>query len=121
MTRMWCLPPPILCRNHFLGEHKELHQLAGSLRKGKLGAIIGHAERGQVETRLLFLRHEELVQELSRRGYNHRSPLNPFPVPDLGRVDILSNLDDLIHRCIECAKRFTLYKKANPLWTPTKS
>ena len=30
---MWMVNPKILCKNHILGEHKELHQCVGILNK----------------------------------------------------------------------------------------
>lgn len=33
--RMWMLPPQLLCRQHLLGEHKELHMLYGTLKRGR--------------------------------------------------------------------------------------
>lgn len=111
MTRMWMLPPPILCRNHLLGEHKEIHQLVGAIRKGRWKVIKGHARLGQIETRSIAARHEELVQELLRRGYNHHSPLPAYPPTDIGRVDPTANLDDLTTRCGECLRRYVLYRR----------
>ena len=35
MTRMWMVPPVILCRQHLLGCHKEIHFLLGHLAKQK--------------------------------------------------------------------------------------
>jgi hypothetical protein len=29
--RMWMVPPKVMCRKHLLGEHVEIHMLAGSL------------------------------------------------------------------------------------------
>lgn len=113
MTRMWCVPPAILCRNHLLGEHKELHQLVGAIRKGRWKVIEGHAKLGQVETRSITARHEEIVQELLRRGYSHRSPLPDYPPTDIGRVDPTANLDDLTTRCGECLRRYALYRRTH--------
>ena len=47
MTRMWMIAPRKMCRNHLLGEHKELHQAVGSILKNK--SLKGHLEKGQIE------------------------------------------------------------------------
>ena len=80
MTRMWMGDPPTMCRNHLLGEHKELHQLIGQLRK-KLG-ITGYIQKNCIEVSSITSRHDALVREMERRGYNHLSP-----VPDQSDID----------------------------------
>ena len=75
--RIWDLPPQNLCRNHFLGEHRELHAVWAVLTKGKKGYSL-HPEtlRWKGKLHALYLRHEALVGEMRRRGYRHLSPLN---------------------------------------------
>jgi len=102
MTRMWMIDPKKMCRQHLLGEHKELHQLIGSLNKGK--SIKGHVDKGQVEVHNIKVRHKELVKELLRRGYKHESPLAKFKSQRLGKINIIQNYEELIRRCEECRK-----------------
>jgi hypothetical protein len=75
--RIWDLEPKRLCRNHLLGEHRELHAIWSVLTKNRKG-YSKHPETLRWKGRLkaLYLRHEELVGELGRRGYNHHSPLD---------------------------------------------
>ncbi len=75
--RIWDIPPERFCRNHLLGEHRELHAIWSILTKGKTG-YANHPETRRWRGRLkaLYLRHEELVNEMYRRGYRHRSPLD---------------------------------------------
>ncbi len=75
--RIWDLPPRILCRNHLLGEHRELHAIWTVLTQNKKGYSL-HPETLRWKGRLkaLFLRHEKLVREMNHRGYQHQSPLN---------------------------------------------
>ncbi len=77
--RVWDLPPKQLCRKHLLGEHRELHGLWNILTKhtGK-GGYSNHPEtkRWVGKTKALYLRHEALVKEMLRRGYQHHSPLD---------------------------------------------
>lgn len=76
--RIWDLPPSELCRNHLLGEHRELHGLWNILTRGLRG-YRRHPETVRWEGRLAALhrRHEALVEEMERRGYRHASPLDP--------------------------------------------
>ena len=103
MTRMWCVDPPLLCRQHLLGEHTEVHQLAGSIAAGH--SIDGYVEAGLVDTRRITSRHDELAAELERRGYTHDSPLAYEDALGVGRVDEAESLTELTERCERCAAR----------------
>lgn len=76
--RIWDVDPAILCAQHLLGEHRELHGLWNIYTLGKMG-YRRHPETVRWEGRLaaLFARHERLVEEMARRGYRHDSPLDP--------------------------------------------
>jgi hypothetical protein len=75
--RIWDIPPRKLCRNHLLGEHRELHAIWSILTKDKKG-YSRHPETLRWKGRLaaLFARHGSLVREMKRRGYCHRSGLD---------------------------------------------
>ena len=77
--RVWDIHPKHLCRKHLLAEHRELHGLWNILtkRKGK-GGYSRHPEtlRWIGKQKALYLRHETLVREFSRRGYRHHTPLD---------------------------------------------
>ncbi|HEV2128530.1 MAG TPA: pyrimidine dimer DNA glycosylase/endonuclease V [Thermomicrobiales bacterium] len=77
--RIWDVPPAILCRQHLLGEHRELHGLWNILTQGKRG-YSHHPEtvRWQGKLSALYRRHEALVTEMKRRGYRHGTPLDPL-------------------------------------------
>jgi len=106
---MWLVNPKKLCRQHLLGEHKEVHQLVGSLRKSR--SIQGHIEKGQIEIHNIVPRHKELVKEMIRRGYKHQSPLKKFISFKAGKIDILKNEKELIKRCKNCKKLIKNQKK----------
>lgn len=74
--RIWDLPPKLLCRKHLLGEHYELHALWAVLTRGKKG-YAAHPEtlRWRGKLAALYKRHELLVAEMGRRGFDHASPL----------------------------------------------
>lgn len=77
--RIWDIPPKYLCRKHLLAEHRELHGLWNilTIHKGK-GGYSHHPEtlRWVGKTNALYLRHEALIKEFTRRNYNHYTPLN---------------------------------------------
>ena len=75
--RIWDVEPRILCRAHLLGEHRELHAAWTILTQDKRG-YAKHPEvvRWRGKLRALYLRHESLITEMARRGYNHASPLD---------------------------------------------
>ncbi|MFP4655868.1 MAG: pyrimidine dimer DNA glycosylase/endonuclease V [Methanohalobium sp.] len=75
--RIWDISPDKLCRNHLLGEHRELHALWSIFINNKK-AYTNHPEtlRWKGKLNALYLRHEKLVKEMVKRGYNHYSPLD---------------------------------------------
>lgn len=114
MTRMWMVDPELLCRQHLLGEHKEVHQLVGQIRRGC--SLRGYVAHNCVEPEAIEDRHEALAEEMLRRGYRHASPLPPSLdlralVDSLSeddrtaRVDIESSYRDLLGRCSSCRER----------------
>ena len=75
--RIWDIAPEKLCRQHLLGEHRELHAIWNILTKKKKG-YSKHPEtlRWMGKLKALYIRHEMQVLELKKRGYNHNSPLS---------------------------------------------
>jgi len=112
--RMWMLTPDILCRQHLLGEHNELHMLAGCIRLNK--SLKGYIEKGHIAVHLARIRHEQLVQEFERRGYNHKSPFPDIELWEEGEIDFERNIRDLCDRCPECAARYHRYKENQNVW-----
>jgi hypothetical protein len=75
--RIWDLPPAILCRQHLLGEHRELHGLWRILSENRQGyAHHPETRRWRGKLAALYDRHEALTAEMLRRGYQHASPLD---------------------------------------------
>lgn len=76
--RIWDIDPSLLCREHLLGEHRELHAIWSVLTEGRSG-YARHPETLRWIGKLgaLYDRHEAQVQEMLRRGYRHQSPLDP--------------------------------------------
>jgi len=75
--RIWDIPPEKLCRNHLLGEHRELHALWSIILNNKKG-YSKHPEtlRWKGKLKALYIRHEAQVKEMKKRGYKHKSPLD---------------------------------------------
>ncbi len=107
--------PRLMCRKHLLGEHVELHMFVAGLRRGL--NLDGYLAKGLLEPHSIERRHDELVRELERRGYRHKSPLPEFAPKGGGRVDRKLNLIELARRCRECRK---LQKNGGPS-RPSKS
>jgi len=74
--RIWDIKPSKLCREHLLGEHRELHAIWSILTRHEKG-YSKHPEtlRWKGKLKALYNRHEKLVEELCERGYCHKSPL----------------------------------------------
>jgi len=103
--RMWGVNPKCMCDKHLLGEHVEMHMFVGCINKRK--NIDGYLEKGLVNLGLIRKRHDELVQEMERRGMNHKSPLPNFLIESgVGFIDKKKNLADLIGRCFRCMKKY---------------
>lgn len=112
---MWMCDPKILCRQHLLGDHVELHMFLGHIRKGK--RIDGYIAKNCLEMTSIESRHDELVTEMLRRGMNHKSPL-PFPphfhfhhyVPeDVNfKINREASLNEITNRCYDCQIRYLL-------------
>lgn len=114
--RMWMIEPKFLCKKHLLGEHGEIHKFKHTFVKqysikGRITPIV------QIEPLNMKKRHDELVLEFERRGYNHKSP---YEMPDISyltideqnvKVDLEYNLKDLIKRCTDCKERYNNFKK----------
>ena len=100
------VPPQFLCKKHLLGEHGELHKFLPSfIKKHNMSKRI---LLGQIDPAAMQLRHEELAEELVRRGYNHNSPyIQPdiLYITEKSIIDIGNNIKDLCQRCEECKKR----------------
>lgn len=103
--RMWMTPPETMCRKHLLGEHVELHMFVGTINKGL--SVEGFLTKNLLEPSSLTKRHGELVDEMTRRGYNHKSHLPAVQTLDRIsnywiKIDRHASLAELHRRCPEC-------------------
>lgn len=72
--RMWMVDPKMMCMKHLLGEHVEMHMFLGSMKRGI--SMQGYCDNNLMEPLALKHRHDELVAEMLRRGYRHKSPMS---------------------------------------------
>jgi hypothetical protein len=101
--RMWMVNPSKLCRQHLLGEHNEVHMLAGSMNK--LRSIQGFIDNKLVDPMHVTARHNALAKEMESRGYHHGSPIGMVIIQSnyMGHwVDVQESITELKHRCGEC-------------------
>ena len=103
---MWMVDPLLMCRQHLLGEHSELHKFLPSWRRRYRvdGRVAGNA----IEPASYLRRHDALAKEMVRRGFRHESPCEQ---PDFGylppkhrdaKVDTSASIRLLSHRCERC-------------------
>lgn len=106
--RMWMVNPKIMCRQHLLGEHLEIHYLLGHLNKGY--QIEGFITGNLLEPRSIYTRHNDLVKEMENRGYNHNSELGELNELGLNTVSKYRDFKvnkyksqlELYSRCPQC-------------------
>lgn len=107
--RMWMVDPVTMCDQHLLGEHVELHMLAGTLARGR--SIAGFIAKGLLEPSSMQSRHEAIAAEMGDRGFRHKSPLPECEVDALpqaardARVDVRIAAAELGRRCERCRAR----------------
>lgn len=97
------IPPRFLCNAHLLGEHFELHLFKGSLDKGR--SVEGYIAAGILNPARLQHRHDELVQEMRRRGIKHNSPLQHAGGENLPLAPLNVQIDNQRGRCRDCAAK----------------
>ena len=111
--RMWLVNPSIMCRQHLLGEHLEVHMFLSSVKKGK--KLDGFVRNNLFEPMSIFQRHEDLKNEMINRGYNHKSPMTEyechvvFDMPNelrIGQINKDLSLKTLLSRCSKCRENW---------------
>lgn len=106
--RIWNVKPELMCRKHLFGEHVETHMFVGTMNRHK--SLNGYIANGLIETDILLKRHDELAEEIVKRGYSHHSPIELSPeiqaeYAHLGSVDVANSLKELATRCKDCRIR----------------
>lgn len=101
LMRMWMVKPNLLCRQHLLGEHFELHKAVANLDHSGTWAK-SLTRKGFLEPQNFVKRHNKIVKEMKKRGYKHKSSLSYSGIDLKGKVDINKSIRDLKERCKEC-------------------
>ncbi len=112
--RMWMTDPRLMCMQHLLGEHGEIHKHRHNFVKGH--SMAGRIEINAVEPLSLKTRHDELETEIRRRAVEagRKPPCSPFEQPDLDaysdehreyRIDREAARELLVNRCEDCCSR----------------
>jgi hypothetical protein len=103
--------PRIMCRQHLLGEHAEIHMFIGTIDRKK--SVKGYLQKGLLEVHNLFSRHNELVNEMQKRGYTHHSNVEEKwkTAKTAGFIDRKRNLEELVNRCSKCKRRYLELQK----------
>lgn len=101
--------PQTICDKHLLGEHVELHMLVGQISRCR--RLDGYAAKGLIEPARIEERHTAIAEEMTRRGFDHKSPLRQPDIaylPDIVKnatVDTDSAAEELRRRCSLCRAR----------------
>lgn len=101
--RMWNVNPELLCRQHLLGCHTEMHMFIGCMKKGT--SLKGYIEKGLVEVQHIKREHDRIAEEMVKRGYRHLTPLEQNICYDAGYVNSEQNINELRNRCEKCKQR----------------
>lgn len=124
--RIWDIDPGYLNRQSLLAEHQELHGLIAAVRRQDQ-RFLGRAEvlRWLPHLDALALRHRWLVEEMSLRGYNHRSPVDDAHCeaqwPETFLLHPHQQFEDLGARYVAREPgRIPLPKKIHQLWAQHK-
>jgi hypothetical protein len=75
----------------------------GALKHGT--SVSGYITGGLLAPFEIWNRHQELVDEMARRGMNHDSPLEVIGIPTCigaGYVNVKANEAELHRRCSNC-------------------
>jgi hypothetical protein len=112
--RMWMTDPRLMCRQHLLGEHGEIHKHRHNFVKGH--SIAGRIAGNAVEPISMQIRHDELEAEIRRRARKagRKPPKSPYEQPDLSgypeehrtyKINREAATALLLGRCEECRRR----------------
>lgn len=98
--RMWAADPKLMCRNHLLGEHRELHALVGLIRAKK--SLEGYIKSGLVCVQQINQRHDDLHAEMLARWGTPFSKLPEFEAFETPEINVQASIAELLRRCPAC-------------------
>lgn len=79
--RVWDVPLRVLCNKHLVAMHVEIHSIFNVITEDKKG-YANHPETMRWRPKVLQLafKHDEVANEMHRRGLNHHSVLQLRPM-----------------------------------------
>lgn len=102
--RIWGTPVACMCRKHLLGEHTEMHMFKATIQMGK--SVDGYVRDKLLDTDRIAERHDLLVEEMLRRGFDHTSPIYNIVYPQgfVHRTSVVQDESEmeLARRCPDC-------------------
>lgn len=104
--RMTMVPVLMLCNKHLHMEHHNTHEVSQAIQSRK--PITKLAKQGLIEPQNVYQRHQEVMDELERRGFAHNSPMGKVMCKAVGIVDVKQSMAELYESCPECAHRQNL-------------
>jgi hypothetical protein len=108
--RMWMTKPEIMCRQHLIGEYRELFTFIGTLKR-KI-SIKGYIDNDLLEPLSLLQRYIVLKNEMIKRGYHPKKEL-VFDISMLNhlsdehknhKINIKNSETILLTKCKECRR-----------------
>jgi hypothetical protein len=104
---MWNVNPEFLCDQHLFTEHVNMHMMAVKIRQRV------EMRSYRLDSSKLQSRHDELAQELLKRGHRHRTPLKYEDGLNQNTLNPEQDLKDLVDRCVACRTRYFRYLASN--------
>lgn len=119
--RMWMTNPRIMCRQHLIGEYRELFTFVGSIKKQI--SLDGYFKNNLVEPKSLISRYKQLKEEMLFRKYEPKAKfifndnmLNYLDNKKFIMINKSKAKKDLLSRCEECNRRYKKYKYSHTSW-----
>lgn len=98
--RMWAQLPELMCSQHLLGEHRELHVMASIVNSGR--SMEGYFRNNLIDVKNIRSRHMLLHIEMFKRWQTPFSEIlefTPFETPDINKE---KSIAELLRRCQKC-------------------
>lgn len=100
------LPPELMCHQHIVGEHGEIHKFRHSFIKHH--SMNKRMELNQIFPQLMKFRHDKLSGYLKKHQSPYEQPSISY-LPNNGIVNLnmkilIYNVKDLSQRCPDCRK-----------------
>lgn len=103
---MWMVDPRLMCIQHIIGEHGEIHKHRHNFVKrhsitGRITPVV------QIEPLTMKKRHDELARFLKNHHSSYSLPdLSYLPENEVNaKVDVQASLKDLHARCSKCREK----------------